>query len=338
MSAPSQASRLGSSGTEAASVGVVGGGEFGRSLALAVARSAGTVLHYSRAANPIETPAGGGVVHSTSDLAALRDASLLFLAVPSPIVDDLATRLDAHLDGRHMLVHVSRGLAALDDGLEAPALVTLSERLRALTACRRVGALAGPLVPESLATTIPGGAVIGTPFPEVAAAVRAALGGPSMRLYDTPDLLGVELASASVGVLAIAVGIAQGLDVGPGALAVLCTRGMSEATRLGVKMGASTHTFAGLAGFGDLVACVAGDGRAELLLGQQLARGTSVSTALEQLGVHVEGVRLAPRMARFAELTNVQAPILAAIAGLVGGTLGPEAALASLMARIVHKE
>ena len=320
-------------------VGVIGGGEFGRSLALAVARSAGEVLHYSRSGQALAPPPGEGHVRSTSDLAAMREAELLFLAVPSFYLDDLAGHLDAHLDGRHMLVHVSRGLATHDAlVLEAPALVTLSERLRALTACRRVGALAGPLVPESLATTKPGGAVIGTPFPEVADAVQAALGGPTMRLYSTRDLLGVELASACVGVLAIAVGIARGLGVGPGALAVLCTRGMSEATRVGVEVGAQASTFAGLAGFGDVVACVAGDERAELTLGRRLAQGQSITAALDDLGAHIEGVLLAPRIARFAELSGVDAPIFAALAALVSGTLGPEAALASLMARIVHKE
>lgn len=320
-------------------VGVIGGGEFGRSLARAVARSAGEVLHYSRSGKPLVAPAGEGRVRATSDLASMRDAELLFLAVPSFYVDDLAEHLDRLLDGRHMLVHVSRGLATHDaQSPSAPSLTTLSERMRALTACRRVGALAGPLVPESLATTKPGGAVIGTPFPEVAAAVRAALGGPSMRLYSTRDLLGVEIASACVGVLAIAVGIAQGLGVGPGALAVLCTRGMSEATRIGHEVGAEASTFAGLAGFGDLVACVAGDGRTELTLGRRLAEGQAVSDALSDLGAHVEGVLLAPRIARFAELAGVDTPILTAIAALVGGALGPEAALESLMARIVHKE
>lgn len=326
-----------STGSAQTSVAVVGGGEFGRSLAKAVARSAGSVLHYSRSGNAIEC--SEGTVRGTSSLADLREAELIFLAVPSPYVDDVARTLDHHLDGRHMLVHVSRGLATTDGvAAGAPTLVRLSECMRTLTACRRVGALAGPLVPESLATTKPGGAVIGTPFPEVADAVRAALGGPSMRLYATDDILGVEIASACVGVLAIAVGVARGLGVGPGALAVLCTRGMAEATRVGVTLGAEASTFAGLAGFGDLVACVAGDDRVELGLGQRLAQGLDVTAALGELGGHVEGVLLAPRIARFAGLAGLDTPILAAIAALVGGSLGPEAALASLMARIVHKE
>jgi glycerol-3-phosphate dehydrogenase (NAD(P)+) len=320
-----------------ARVAVIGGGEFGRSLARAVARSAGSVLHYTRSGMALDNVEG--TVLATSVLADVREAELLFLAVPSPYVDDLLRTLDEHLDGRHMLVHVSRGLARGDrSGPGAPALVTLSERMRSLTACRRVGALAGPLVPESLATTKPGGAVIGTPFPEVADAVRGALGGPSMRLYSSDDLLGVELASACVGVLAIAVGVASGLGVGPGALALLCTRGMAEATRLGLTIGAEANTFAGLAGFGDLVACVAGDERVELGLGHRMARGMDVHAALAELGGHVEGVDLAPRIARYTALAGLDTPILAAIAALVGGSLGPEAALASLMARIVHKE
>ncbi len=324
-------------------VGVLGGGEFGRSLTMAVARSGNRVIHYSRSGrslSPEDTEALSSEVVATDKLEALSAAELLFIAVPSPYMDSLARELDGHLDGRHMLVHVSRGLATTDDAPAhaAPSLYTLSRRLRTLTACRRVGALAGPLVPESLATTKPGGAVVGTPFPEVADAVRAALGGPTMRIYDTGDLVGVELASACVGVLSIAVGIAAGMGVGPGALALLCTRGMSEASRIGATLGANPQTFAGLAGFGDLVACVAQDGRIELTLGRRLASGESIETCVAALGAHVEGIALAPRLAHHAQLAGLETPILEAMAALVGGAMRAEDALASLMARIVHKE
>ena len=317
-------------------VAVVGAGAFGRALAGAIAGNGHEVILYSRSGSA-ETVAG---VTRTGTLSNTADAELIFMAVPSRFVDETATALEPSLDGRHMLVHVNRGLAREEGSprRHTTGLTTLSERLRDLTPCRRVGALAGPLVPESLAATRPGGAVIGTPFPEVADRVRLALASSSMRVYETADLTGVEIASAFVGVLSIAIGVARGLGVGPGALALLCTRGMSEAARLGAALGAKPETFGGLSGYGDLLACVAGDERAEIRLGEALAAGNSIDEAKAAVGAHVEGIRLSTRLDLFARATHVEAPILAATSAIARAEFGPSEALAALMAREVHKE
>lgn len=203
-------------------IAVVGGGSFGQSLARASARVGQRVLLWSR--RPRELPEES--ITCTTELRELADAELVLFAVPSPHVGEVADELGHHLDGSHLLVHVSRGLVGDE-------LHTVSEVLAERTPCRRVGALAGPLVAKNLASDEPSGAIIGSQFPEVVEAVSEALGGPSLRVYSTPDLVGVELASALVGLVALSLGYAMQMGMGPGALAVLATRGLAEATRVG---------------------------------------------------------------------------------------------------------
>jgi glycerol-3-phosphate dehydrogenase (NAD(P)+) len=256
----------------------------------------------------------------------LAEAELLFVAVPSAHVRPLAESLGRHLDGSHLLVHVSRGLLGED-------LQTLTQLLRERTPCRRVGALAGPLLASALAEGSPGAATVGSVFPEIPDAVRDAIACPSMRIYHTDDVIGVEVASAMVGVVALAVAYAQGLGLGPPTLAMIATRGMFEAARIGATLGARRRTFSGLAGMGDLISAVANDGRPELLLGRAMAEGKSMEEAAKEAAAHVEGTRIARCVVDYAERMCVDVPVSAAVADVLDGSLDGKAAVARLMAR-----
>lgn len=307
-------------------LGVVGGGDFGQALAHAALRTGHHVRLWSRRAVP---PAEHLMI--TTDLAHVAAADLVFVAVPSSHVLEAATALGAHLEGRHLVVHVSRGLVG--DQLD-----TVSKVLRTRTAARRVGCLAGPLGAATLRDGLPGGGVIGTAFPDVAEATRHAITGPTMRLYETDDVLGVELSSALVGLLALALGFARELGYGPGTLSVLMTRGIAEVTRFGVALGADARTFTGMAGVGDLMAAAFGDERPEVLLGRSLARGRSADDAAREAGAYVEGVRIARRVAARARSLGIETPIADAIAAVVDGQLSPRGALEQLMLRRVRRE
>lgn len=308
-------------------VAVVGGGSFGRSLAQAAARVGQRVLLWSRR----ERALGLEQVTATTELSELSQAELVFFAVPSPYVGGLADEIGRSLDGSHLLVHVSRGLVGDE-------LQTVSEVLASRTPCRRVGALAGPLVAKSLAEGQPGGAIIGSAFPEVVEAVGDAIGGPTLRVYGTDDLMGVEIASALVGLVALALGYAQRLGMGPGTLAVLATRGLAEATRVGEVRGGLPRTFAGLAGAGDLIAAVAGDDRPEMEFGRALAEGLDLRLAAERAGAYVEGALLASQVAAFGQRAGVQVPLSVGLAKLMAGELSAEQLTEALMARPAMRE
>jgi glycerol-3-phosphate dehydrogenase (NAD(P)+) len=209
---------------------VVGGGSFGLGLATAVSRHGGEVIHFSRSPRHVDASRA----RATTDVNELTACELIFVAVPSMYVPDVAPELAVALDGRHLLEHVSRGLIGEE-------LETVSRHLSAHTPARRVGCLAGPINADVLAHGLPGGGVVGTGFPEVAQAVRDAIAGTELRLYETDDTIGVEVASAMVGLLAMAAGFCCESKISPSALATMMSRGLEESARVGVLLGARGH-------------------------------------------------------------------------------------------------
>lgn len=307
-------------------IAVVGAGGFGRALALASARHGHRVVLWSRRQREMPEP-----IRTSTELADVRDSELIFLAVPARHAVGTAEQLGEIVDGRHLMVHVSRGLVGAD-------LQTVTAVIREKTVCRRIGALAGPLVAEALAEGRPSGAILGTGFPEITSMVREALGGSALRVYHTTDVVGVELASATVGFLTVVLGYAQEAGVEPGTLAVLATRGMVEIARIGQTLGAEESTFMGLAGLGDLIAAVAGDQRPEYRLGGELARGASLTAAIRELGAYIEGIEVARHMIEHARRLGLQTPISSTFMAVLDGGMSSEDAIQALMERRVGRE
>ena len=168
--------------------------------------------------------------------------------------------------------------------------------------------------------------------------MREAIGGQRLRIYSSDDLIGAEFASTAVGLLAMAVGFAQGVGLGPATLAVMASRGMSECTRIGVALGGRSETFTGLAGYGDLLAAVAGDGRPELEVGRKLAAGVPLAQIRQQGGAYVEGLESARRIAAYALRSGARAPLVTLCAAVFEGTTSPDEVVAALMRRQVGEE
>lgn len=303
-----------------APVGIVGGGSFGLGVCAAIARQGGEPLLWSRRTSERED------IRRAKRIEELGECELIFVVVPSMHVPTVAPELARALDGRHLLVHVSRGLIGEE-------LETVSKHLGANTPARRVGCLAGPINATVLEKGIPGGGVVGSAFPEVADAVRQAIGGVTLRLYPTDDVIGVEVASAMVGLLALVLGFGLESQISPSALAVVMSRGLAEAARVGMRLGARPETFSGLAGAGDLFAAMAGDERAELRLGRALAHSMDLEAAGREAGAYIEGLTIARRVANYAVRVGVEAPIATVIADVLDGSLTPERALDILMTR-----
>lgn len=307
-------------------IGVLGAGGFGRALAMASARHGHDVVVWSRGGRELPSD-----IHVSSDIEAMRDRELVFVAVPSRHATSAAEELGRVVDGRHLVVHVSRGLVGAE-------LKTITAVLRERTAARRLGALAGPLVAEALAHGKPSGAVLGTQFPEVTEMVRESIGGSELRVYDTKDVTGVQLASATVGFLTVVLAYAQGVGAQAGTLAVMATRGMVEASRIGATLGAREQTFLGLAGLGDLLAVVAGDDRPEARIGRAMAGGADPRHANEQAGGYFEGFEVAQHMIEHAHRVGIETPISNAFVEVSKGRMTPDEAIVTLMQRRVGSE
>ena len=307
-------------------VGVVGAGGFGRAIAHASARNGHEVVVWSRGNRELPDP-----IRASTEITDIGACELIFVAVPARHAPSAAIMLGEVVDGRHLMVHVSRGLVGTE-------LKTITEVIREKTACRRLGALAGPLVADALAEGRPSGAILGTAFPELSDMVREAIGGTTLRIYDTSDVIGVELASATVGFLTVVLAYAHESGAVPSTLAVLATRGMVEVSRIGQTLGADESTFLGLAGLGDLIAAVAGDERPEIRLGRALARGAKLSSAAGEAGAYVEGIEVARHFIEHARRLGLETPISSAFAAVADGRMSRDDAIQALMERHVGKE
>ncbi|WP_437295815.1 NAD(P)-binding domain-containing protein [Sorangium sp. So ce426] len=292
----------------APSVGVIGGGFWGVALALAASRTGAEVLLYSRREQP-RIKGGPRIVRDHAEVARAR---LLVIAVPSNAARTALRSLGDHMDGSHLVIHGVRGL-------EGEALKTVSDLVREETPARRVGALGGPVQEDELREGRPSAMVCGSRFPEVHAAVTAAFQSDALRVYTTPDLQGLEWASALVGCLAVGVGFAEQAGAGPGLLAALISRAVDSAARIAAAAGAEERTMLGLGGYGDLLASIRLEGRPEVVLGKALARGRTLDEAVAEARLRVEAIPLIPRVVAFAKARKVDAGVFEALETILKG-------------------
>jgi glycerol-3-phosphate dehydrogenase (NAD(P)+) len=291
------------------SLGIVGGGPWGGALALAAVRAGTPVTLYSRR----DQPEVHGKAKITTDYAEVARSRLILIAVPTTVARSVLRSLGDHLDGSHLLVHGIRGLGARS-------LETISDIARDETPARRLGALGGPVQAEELLHGRPSAIVCGSHYAEVQAAVSLAFQHGMLRVYTTPDLRGLEWASALVGCLSVGVGFADQAGAGPGLLAALISRGVDEAAKIVAAAGADEHTMLGLGGYGDLLASIALDDRPEVVLGKALARGRSLDEAVAEAKLRVEAIELIPRIVAFAKERKVAAGTFDALAEILQGT------------------
>ena len=200
------------------------------------------------------------------------------------------------------------------------------------------GALSGPSFALEVARGLPCALTLASSDAAFARATAAALHGGRLRVYYSGDLLGVEVGGAVKNVMAIAVGIADGLGLGQNARAALITRGLAEMTRLGIALGGKAETFMGLAGAGDLILTATGDLSRNRRVGLELARGRPLADILGALGHVAEGVHTAREVLRLAARHRVEMPITKAVSAVLEGRLAPLQAVEQLLARDPKEE
>jgi glycerol-3-phosphate dehydrogenase (NAD(P)+) len=195
------------------------------------------------------------------------------------------------------------------------------------------GVLSGPSFAQEVARGQPTALVAASDDAELVARTVEAFHGPSLRVYSSADPVGVEVGGAVKNVLAIATGIADGMQLGLNARAALITRGLAEMTRLGIALGARAETFMGLSGLGDLVLTSTGDLSRNRQVGLALAQGLPLPQILQQLGHVAEGVLSAAVVLERATMLGVEMPITQAVVEVLEARLAPAQALRALMQR-----
>lgn len=276
------------------------------------------------------------------------------VALPESL--QISTDFDSSIEfARDGLVVIATPMAGLSEMLkrlhdDSPGILWLCKGFQegtgwlghevARTVCpnARVGVLSGPSFAIEVAQGRPTALVAACVDSELREEAVEALHSDSLRIYTSADPVGVEVGGAVKNVLAIATGIADGMNLGLNARAALITRGLAEMTRLGIALGAQPETFMGLSGLGDLVLTATGDLSRNRKVGLLLAQGTPLPQILRELGHVAEGVHSAAMVLRRAQARNVEMPITEAVVAVLEGRTTPRQAVEQLMAREARPE
>jgi glycerol-3-phosphate dehydrogenase (NAD(P)+) len=202
----------------------------------------------------------------------------------------------------------------------------------------RVAVLTGPNLAKEIAARRPAASVVACTDVSVAQRLQAACHTPYFRPYTNTDVVGCELGGAVKNVIALAVGIADGMELGDNAKASLITRGLAETTRLGLAMGADAHTFAGLAGMGDLVATCSSPLSRNHTFGTNLGRGMTLEETIAVTRQTAEGVKSCESVRELARMHGVEMPLTETVVGIVHDGKPPLVALKELMSRSAKAE
>lgn len=316
---------------------IAGSGGWGTALAIRLLQNGHSVTLWSYCESESEQLAATGVnpflpgvtlpkeLRYTADVSAAQDKEMVVFATPSFAVRGTAKAFAPFLREDVVLVSVTKGI-------EEKTGFRMSELVAQETG-KNVVALSGPSHAEEVSRGIPTGVVAACTDKALAEKVQAVFMCEQLRVYTCPDVVGVELGAAHKNVIALCAGICDGLGFGDNTKALLMTRGLAELARLGMALGASRETFAGLAGVGDLIVTCTSmhsrNRRAGILIGQ----GAGVQEAMKQVGAVVEGYYAARAANRLAEQTGVEMPITRAACEVLYENRDPREALHALMQR-----
>ena len=256
----------------------------------------------------------------------IGDADIILMATASVYVRETAKRISSFVKEGQIIVEAAKGIE--EDGLKMLYEVVEEEIPQA-----KVAILSGPTHAEEVGRGIPSTCVIGARDRDTAEKVREIFITDAFRVYINPDMLGIALGGALKNVVALAAGIADGLGFGDNCKAALITRGIFEITRLGVKMGASQATFAGLSGIGDLIVTCESKHSRNRRAGVLIGEGITPQEAMTQVDMVVEGVHAARSAKKLANEHGVELPIVNEVVKVLFENKDPAEAVRDLMVR-----
>ena len=255
-------------------------------------------------------PSSLRATHDAQD--ALAGADLVVLAVPSQT-------LRQNLTGWADLIPSGAILVSLMKGIELATGKRMSEVIAEVTnwSPEQIAVVTGPNLAHEIAQRQYAAAVVACGDQQTAENLQKACHTSYFRPYTNPDVIGCELGGAVKNVIAIAVGIAVGMGLGDNTKALLITRGLAEMARLGAALGADQHTFAGLAGMGDLVATCSSPLARNRTFGEKLGRGIPLAEIVASTHQVVEGVTSSKSVLELANAHSVEMPITEVVAAVV---------------------
>lgn len=320
---------------------VFGTGSWGTAFAAVLADAGCPVTMWGRRADSVAQinagtnedylpgiPLPGGIRATTDPVEAVTGAQIVVLAVPSQSLrENLATWGGVLTD--------AAAVVSLMKGVELGTTKRMSEVIVEAGGVdpARVAVVSGPNLAREIAQRQPAAAVVASADPQTAELVARACAAPYFRPYTNTDVVGAELGGAVKNIIALAVGMADGLGFGDNTKASIMTRGLAETTRLGLALGGDPTTFAGLAGVGDLIATCMSPLSRNRTFGANLGRGMSVEEVIAVTKQTAEGVKSCDSVLQLARDHGVDVPITEQVVAVVHEGRAPVEVVGSLMSR-----
>lgn len=235
--------------------------------------------------------------------AVVKNADVVFVAVPSSSFRDVVKKMKPYLSSNVILVSSTKGI-------EPKTFNLMSQILQSEIKQARVAVISGPNLAKEIATQSPTGTVIASADEEVRKEVQHLLCSDTFRVYANDDMLGVELGGSLKNIYAIIAGLADSMGMGHNTNAMLVTRSLTEMARFGVKLGADPMTFLGLSGVGDLIVTCSSSLSRNFRVGKALGEGRNLEAITADLGQVAEGLNTLEQVREKSEELGVDMPLV----------------------------
>ncbi|MBN2718754.1 MAG: NAD(P)-dependent glycerol-3-phosphate dehydrogenase [Deltaproteobacteria bacterium] len=265
---------------------------------------------------------------------ALSNAEYALSVTPSQVIRTLWGKAQKYLGPHVPVICASKGIETNSGKLISQVL----EEVIGENASERLAYLSGPSFAKEIMDGQPTAVVVASTNEQLAADIQQLVSTQLFRAYTTNDVVGVEIGGAIKNVIAIAVGIAEGLHLGINSKSALITRGLAEITRLAVACGAERETLAGLAGMGDLVLTCTGHLSRNLQVGIRLGKGETLQEILGSMKMVAEGVATAHSTLALAKRFEIEMPVTEIVVDILNEQITPTDAVMALMGRKLRPE
>lgn len=277
----------------------------------------------------VSLPAG---IHWTADCQeAAAGAGLVILAVPSKYCRAVFQKFAGLPAKECAVLSVCKGL---DPSTNKRISGVAAEYFKEAP----IAVLSGPSHAEEVARAIPTAVVLAAPEHDLAVRLQKMLMTPKFRIYTSDDMIGVELGGALKNIIALAVGISNGIGFGDNTQAALITRGLAEITRIGCRLGGRFETFAGLSGMGDLIVTCTSRWSRNRAVGERLGKGETIAAITGSMKQVAEGVTTSAIAHKIAGQMNVKTPITDEVYAVIYEGKNPPAAVETLLNREARPE
>ena len=318
-------------------VAVLGGGSFGTVLANLAASNGYNVSLWvrdseqalrinSEGANTTYHPElklSPNIVASDNLKEVLNNKSIIFIATPSIVFEQITIRISDYIDEKPYLVSCTKGI--LDEPFR-PLSEVISSKLK-----NTIGVLSGPNLAKEIADEKIAGTVIASPNENLIDIVKSVLSSETFKIYSSNDMQGVEMAGALKNIYAVVCGMAESLKVGENAIGLILTRSMAEMSRFAVAKGANPITFLGLSGMGDLVATCMSTLSRNYQLGFNIGSGMSLLQAKDNVGQVAEGVRTLEVVLKESSKLDIKMPLVESMYNIIYNDASPKTLIDDLI-------